>query len=156
MTAYKLRHFSIKTHYLWIGLAAFTVACQVGVHKVTSNETRVVAELKKNITEQDFLFYDMSRLTNIVRYINPMTITNKKQSDISNLSKESYMQQFFESHETATVILSMGTSNAEKLRRSDKIKAYLDAEKKYFKLKKQEEISVNSELMLIIYKLSPK
>ncbi len=100
------------------------------------------------------VFYDMSRSTNILRYVNPFFGNYLHEADVKKIGDEQYMDKLLERYSPAFVFLTIQTANKIKNTKSKMISQYLDDVSQRYDLKKVDTFRIKADLELLVYKLS--
>ena len=134
--------------YLFVPLSLILIPLsQYGFHKLFSAHEKaayIIAEKYQN----EHVIYDQSGLTNIIRYINPLSGDWKSLADVQSLKDKGFRPKKND-EQFHYVILSMSIGNDEKQVRSDHFEDLLDE----YQLTKVDSISIDSDNWLIVYQL---
>ena len=154
-------YFRKKSIHKNLKIIATILTCTliIGVQAMVFQE----AKLHKNISNHIYsnysdkmVMYDLSRTTNIVRYINPFHGNLSYISDISNLRDDKFMNSLFEKHDKAFLIQTLNSVHADKVEYTSKIDGLIkDANRKY-NIVEVEKIKIKPMLYLQIVKINKK
>ena len=142
---------SRKKHLEWLGLyigvplsILLIPLSQFAFHTMYSNHESAAMELSELIA-QNPVMYDQSGYTNIIRYMNPLTISLSESSDIRNFIEKNVDKIPTDSR----IVVSMSTGNLEKVKRTEEIqKIVLENNAKLLR-----KIDIDSENWLEVYVL---
>jgi len=123
------------------------------IHKEGEKHIKVTKQINENYLDS-FVFYDHSTLTNIVRYINPLTSKIDYHADLTKLLNHDYMYSVLENHEDVVIINSLNIGNEEKLSRTAKIQDLIDQLPSTYNLKRVEEIKVAPNLSIEVLRIN--
>ncbi len=138
--------------YFYIIFIIATVVAHIGIDRLSHREEKA-AKWVDSIRGDHFMFYDNSGLTNILRYINPLTQNLTSSSDIANIADTSYMNIFFTKYKVGKIFLTKNIANNEKSDRTAKIKNYINAATDLYKITPIDSLEIESNLAIIAYEI---
>ncbi len=134
-------------------IGALIIVMQIFVHR----EARVHKEISNHIYSQyadKMIMYDLSRTTNIVRYINPFHGNLSYISDISNLQDNTFMTSLFEEYKEAYLIQTLNNANLDKEKNTSQINELVKNADKQYSIEEVERIKIKPNLFLLIDRIS--
>ena len=99
------------------------------------------------------VLYDLSRTTNIVRYINPFHGTLPNFSDISNLNDDDYVKTMFNKYDVIFLMQTINTGNSDKQKYTSKIDGLVNQAMDKYNAEEVERIKIKPSLYLQIVKI---
>jgi len=143
--------------YLIVLFFLFVSVAIIGMKYKVYQEAKLHKEVSNYVYENhgnDHIFFDLSRKTNIVRYLNPLHGEFANQSDMELLLNESYMTKVFNESNNIFIIQTINTENAAKQGLTESIKSIVDQASKRYDIETVKEIEINPGLTLQINKIS--
>lgn len=138
---------------LWFTVVVFAMA---GMNYKINQEALVHKEVSVQIYDrygQEHVFFDLSRRTNILRYLNPMQGKFLFQSDITKLKDEDYMYQALQSDQELYVAQTINTVNLEKSGLTQSVQTIIDSASLIYSLSTVKLIKIKPGLKIEILKV---
>lgn len=142
--------------FVEIGAYAGTAVVIVGLHYLTHRESAVHAQASSEIYERygdSFAFYDMSKKTNIIRYLNPYHGHFAGHADLSKFQEEEYMTKVMSAYGEAYLILSENKVNQAKRDKTSELEGKLDLPADKYISTEEDHIYVKPGLTIRISKI---
>ena len=96
---------------------------------------------------------DLSGLTNVIRYVNPMRGKLGKESDISNIADDAYMRRAFELSPRIVTIQSINTANQQKAEKTDVISSYFNENLANFAILSRDTLPVKGSMSIVVIEI---
>ncbi len=151
-------YFRKKTFNKIVKIVTTTLICilivvmQYFVHREAEIHKQISNHIYSNYDDK-IVMYDLSRTTNIVRYINPFHGNLSYISNISNLEDKAYMKQLFENHGEVYLIQTLNTANLDKTSYTSKIDELVQKARDRYEADEIEKIKIKPKLFLQVVKI---
>ena len=146
-----------RTNRYLVGLFfLFVAVAMVGMKYKVYQEAKLHKEISNYVYENhedDHVFFDLSRKTNVVRYLNPLHGQFTNQSDMELLLDEAYMTEAFNQKNDLYIIQTINTANVAKSGLTQSIQSIVDQASKKYDLEMVKELKIKSGLKLQILKI---
>lgn len=151
-------HFRKKSLHKSLKIIAAVLVCiaVIGMQLFVYKE----AKLHKNISNHIYskyadkmVLYDLSRTTNIIRYINPFHGDLSYFSDISNLENEEFMNKLFDEYNEAYLIQTINSVHADKVKYTSKIDGLIKTANRKYNVTEVENIKIKPLLYLQVVRI---
>lgn len=129
------------------------ILMQVFVYKEASIHKNTSDYIYNHYTDK-MVMYDLSRTTNIVRYINPFHGNIKYTSDISNLKDEAFMNELFSKFEKAYLIQTLNSANMDKKTYTSRINDLVKEAGSKYSIIEIEKIKIKPSLYLQVLEIN--
>jgi len=150
--AYLLRNRRLSSLAISL-LFAVAIVVSIGLQWVVDKEqqlhTTISTELYEKVNDR-MVMLDLSGLTNVIRYINPMRGNLMMESDISNIADDQYMQKAFGLSPRILTIQSVNTANTEKQEKTDVISAYFSQHLHKYTVVSRDTIPVKGAMSIVM------
>lgn len=133
-------------------IAIIIIGMQVMVFKEASLHKKVSNHIYSKYADK-MIMYDLSRTTNIIRYINPFHGNLPYISDISNLEDDYYMKELFTKFDDAYLIQTLNSANSDKKEYTSKIDALIKNAALRYHTEEMEKIKIKPGLFLQVVKI---
>ncbi len=138
---------------LWFIFVAFAL----GGMKYKVNQEAVlhqgISEYAYTAHENDHVFFDLSRRTNILRYLNPMHGDFAFQSDVTRLLDKEYMEKALAQNRTLYIMQTINTANQKKSKLTGGVQDIIDQASSMYSISIDEEIKIKPGLKFQILKI---
>jgi hypothetical protein len=125
----------------------FFVCKEARLHKEISNH------IYSNYSDK-MVLYDLSRTTNVIRYINPFHGSLSFTSDISNLGDDMYMNKLFTKFDKAYLIQTINSANKDKLEYTSTIDDMIKDAGKIYSIEEIDNIKIKPSLYLQVLEIN--
>ena len=98
--------------------------------------------------------YDLSRTTNVIRYINPFHGNINFTSDISNLRDDKFMNKLFSKFDSAYLIQTLNSANTEKKTYTTRIDDMIKAAGNTYSIVEVDLIKIKPALYLQVLEIN--
>lgn len=153
---YKNKSFSSSLKIL---ATIITYTLIIGMQIMVYKEAKVHKDISDHIyaTYSDkMVMYDLSRTTNIVRYINPFHGNLYYISDISSLANDDYINNLFKKYESIYLIQTLNLEHEDKVRYTSKIDNLIKSAIQKYVVTEVENIKIKQSLHLQVIKINKK
>lgn len=134
---------------LLLSLMQMTVSKEARIHKTASDN--IYKKIGNNL-----VMIDLSRTTNVIRYVNPFHGPTAGLSDVSNLQDDRYMKLLFDKFEKALIVQTINTANSQKATLTASISDILDKAREKYDILEIETTTINPALSLSLLEVRPK
>ena len=136
-------------------ICGLIIGLQVMIHREAKLHKSISNHIYSNYSEK-LVLIDLSRTTNIVRYINPYHGNLSYMSDISNLGDDDFMKKLFSDNKEGYLIQTLNSVNAEKLKYTSKIDDLVKNAHQNYNVIEVENIKIKPALFLQVLKINQK
>jgi hypothetical protein len=112
-----------------------------------------VSEHIYNSYVNDHVFFDLSKKTNVIRYLNPMHGSFASQADITTLLDQEYVKKVLQLHENVYIIQTLNNVNKSKSEITQMITEVVDEVSKLYSITEVEHIKIKPGLHLQVLKI---
>jgi hypothetical protein len=137
-----------------IVVASLIIIMQILVHKEAKLHKEISKYIYSNYSNKMVLF-DLSRTTNVIRYINPFHGKMNYMSDISNINDTEFMTALFTKFESAYIIQTINSANADKREYTERIDNMIKESIEIYEVKEIDFVKIKPSLHLQILELNP-
>ena len=134
----------------------FVVMAMLGMKYKVHQEGKVHKEISNYVYDNygnDHVFFDLSRKTNILRYLNPMHGNFANQSDMTKLMDRGYMTKALGQSKDFYIFQTLNIENAAKSELTGSIQSIIDEASKIYTIKFEKELKIKPGLKLQILKI---
>lgn len=153
--AYLLRDVRLtKAISMFLFVSAMIVG--LGLQWIMNKEQNLHAQVSMELygkTEDKMVMLDLSGLTNVIRYVNPMRGKLGKESDISNIADDAYMRRAFELSPRIVTIQSINTANQQKAEKTDVISSYFNENLANFAILSRDTLPVKGSMSIVVIEI---
>lgn len=149
----------ISTNTFKISTSLLVVFIIVGMQLKVYQEARIHKKISSHIFDNysnKMVLYDLSRTTNIIRYINNYHGELNHMGDISNVEDHAYMNKLFSKFGEAYLIQTLNTANQDKKTYTSKIASMVDIAEETYSSEEIEILKIKPSLSLQIVKIKPR
>ena len=140
-------------------LTAIVCMIIITMQLFVQREAKIHKEMSHHIYSQyadKMVMFDLSRTTNIVRYINPFHGNLSYMSDISNLQDDRFMNTMFNNFEEAYLIQTLNSVHADKVKYTSKIDNIIKNVNQKYSIADVETLKIKPNLYLQVLKITAK
>jgi hypothetical protein len=136
--------------FLFVGL--LMIGMKYKVHQ-EGHIHKMVSEHIYNSYVNDHVFFDLSKKTNVIRYLNPMHGSFESQADITTLLDQEYVKKVLQLHENVYIIQTLNNANKSKSEITQMITEVVDKASKLYSITEVEHIKIKPGLHLQVLKI---
>ena len=156
--AWYVRNLKIRTSLIvvWFTVTAIVL---VGMKYKVSQEGALHKDISAyayDTHSDDHVFFDLSRRTNILRYLNPIHGDFAAQSDVTRLLDREYMAEAFAQNRELYIIQTINTANEKKSRLTGEVQDIIDQASSIYTISIEKELTIKPGLKLQILKIDQK
>ena len=134
----------------------FVMIAMFGMKYKVHQEGIVHKEISNYIFDNynnNHVFFDLSRKTNVLRYLNPMQGDFANQSDMTKLLDSGYMFKALDQPNDVFIIQTINTENAAKSELTGSIQSIIDEASTLYTIELEKELKIKTGLKLQIFKI---
>jgi len=156
--AWYLRNLKLNKVVISLCFLFFAIA-MIGMKYKVHQEGKIHNDISESIYSKygdDHVFYDLSRRTNVVRYLNPMHGSFDNQADMTLMTDEEYTRKVLQKYGEGYIIQTLNTANQAKSDLTSSISNIVNSAKNKYNTTEVERIKIKPGLQLQVLKIEKK